>query len=70
MKRPIRGSFTFPLLESENSVIKVVQIRVAFFRLHHPRKKVRQHFLSRTDSITDNFRFEIIHIKQLVRRRV
>jgi NAD(P)H-flavin reductase len=32
-------SFTFPLLESENSVIKIVQIRAAFFRLHHPRKK-------------------------------
>jgi hypothetical protein len=31
--------FTFPLLESENSVIKIVQIRAAFFRLHHPRKK-------------------------------
>ena len=31
MKRPIRGRFTFPLLESENSVIKIVQIRAAFF---------------------------------------
>jgi hypothetical protein len=61
---------TFPLLESEISVIKIVQIRAAFFRLHHPGKKVRQHLLSRTDSITDNFRFKISLINQLFSWRV